>query len=70
MADVGTSTITTRIKKLLRSPSLKLRRSKHHGAGKNITDKVSVSGFEPNQCNTQVAAVQCIATVALNATWY
>ncbi|XP_055496959.1 mitogen-activated protein kinase-binding protein 1 [Leucoraja erinacea] len=65
MADVGTSTITTRIKKLLRSPSLKLRRSKHHGAGKNITDKVTlekvlgitVSGSSGLACDSKTGLV-------------
>ncbi|XP_051868022.1 mitogen-activated protein kinase-binding protein 1 isoform X2 [Pristis pectinata] len=65
MADVGTATITTRIKKLLRSPSLKLRRSKHHGAGKNITDKVilekvlgiTVSGSSGLACDSKTGLV-------------
>ncbi|XP_059809631.1 mitogen-activated protein kinase-binding protein 1 [Hypanus sabinus] len=65
MADVGTATITTRIKKLLRSPSLKLRRSKHHGTGKNITDKVTlekvlgitVSGSSGLACDSKTGLV-------------
>ncbi|XP_069773273.1 mitogen-activated protein kinase-binding protein 1 [Narcine bancroftii] len=65
MADVGTDTITTRIKKLLRSPSLKLRRSKHHGAGKNIADKVTlekvlgitVSGSSGLACDSKTGLV-------------
>ncbi|XP_067895719.1 mitogen-activated protein kinase-binding protein 1 isoform X2 [Heterodontus francisci] len=65
MADLGTPTITTRIKKLLRSPSLKLRRSKHHGAGKNITDKVTlekvlgitVSGSSGLACDSKTGLV-------------
>ncbi|XP_067847321.1 mitogen-activated protein kinase-binding protein 1 isoform X2 [Heptranchias perlo] len=65
MADHGAPTITTRIKKLLRSPSLKLRRSKHHGAGKNITDKVTlekvlgitVSGSSGLACDSKTGLV-------------
>ncbi|XP_078419200.1 mitogen-activated protein kinase-binding protein 1 isoform X2 [Cetorhinus maximus] len=65
MADIGTATITTRIKKLLRSPSLKLRRSKHHSASKNITDKVTlekvlgitVSGSSGLACDSKTGLV-------------
>ncbi|XP_078089612.1 mitogen-activated protein kinase-binding protein 1-like [Mustelus asterias] len=65
MADVGTPTITTRIKKLLRSPSLKLRRSKHQSAGKNISEKVvlekvlgiTVSGSRGLACDPKTGLV-------------
>ncbi|XP_072342283.1 mitogen-activated protein kinase-binding protein 1 isoform X1 [Scyliorhinus torazame] len=65
MADVGTPTITTRIKKLLRSPSLKLRRSKHQSAGKNISEKVilervlgiTVSGSSGLACDPKTGLV-------------
>ncbi|XP_059505284.1 mitogen-activated protein kinase-binding protein 1 isoform X2 [Stegostoma tigrinum] len=42
MAELGTANLTTRIKKLLRSPSLKLRRSKQRTAGGQIADKVTL----------------------------
>ncbi|XP_060684780.1 mitogen-activated protein kinase-binding protein 1 [Hemiscyllium ocellatum] len=65
MAELGTATITTRIKKLLRSPSLKLRRSKHQAAGRNITDKVTlekvlgitVSGSSGLACDSKTGLV-------------